>query len=158
MAKNWLVTAEPLPFLPCRLKRSSIWGKNYSFPLAAYPQVKRCGQHLPAYMALLRAGFASQPRFRCCWWSLTPPLLLYQRFLPGSLVSVALSVGSLRPPFQRHPALRSSDFPHPMGAIALPALAEYICKEHNLLLSNLFRPPYLQKEHNKNNGKIHKIQ
>ena len=46
-------------------------------------------------------------------WSLTPPFHpCSKEFLWSGLLSVALSVGSLRPPVRRCPAQRSSDFLH----------------------------------------------
>ena len=80
---------------------------------------KRGGSPLRSYSALLRMGFAVPPPSPGTRWALTPPFHPCpqpRRARPaGGLFSVALSVGLPRLGVTQHPALWSSDFPHPNG-------------------------------------------
>ena len=77
------------------------------------------------YLALLRVGFASIPACAGTWCALTAPfhacLSLRVRAI-GAIVSVALSVASLRLGVTQHPARRSPDFPPRRCRSGRPAL------------------------------------
>src|SRR6202795_4095054 len=77
---------------------------------AAYPQLKRPGPSLAAYLALLRLGVTVPRLLPGARWALTPPFHPYPR-IRGGLFSVALSVASRRPGVTWQSTLWSSDFP-----------------------------------------------
>ena len=76
-----------------------------------YPEGQRATSTLP-YSALLRMGFTKPSELPRCWCALTAPFHPYRQKLPAVSFSMALSLGSPPPAVSRHPALRSSDFPH----------------------------------------------
>ncbi len=121
-------------YAPAReARRSSIWTASRDTVHAAYPRVNRDGpprgaltDALPAYLALLRMGFAVPrllPGRAVGSYPTVSPLPVPAPAPAGSLrtegstrvigglFSVALSVASRRPAVSRHSALRSSDFP-----------------------------------------------
>src|SRR5580765_6473574 len=77
---------------------------------AAYPQLKRPGSSLAAYLALLRLGVTVPRLLPGARWALTPPFHPYPS-IRGGLFSVALSVASRRPGVTWQSTLWSSDFP-----------------------------------------------
>src|SRR2546421_5493237 len=78
---------------------SSLWDGCRQPPHAAYPQLKRPGPGLAAYLALLRLGVTVPRLLPGARWALTPPFHPYP-WIKGGLFSVAL--------------------PSPHGAQALP--------------------------------------
>src|SRR6476620_12078215 len=77
---------------------------------AAYPQLKRPGSSLAAYLALLRLGVTVPRLLPGARWALTPPFHPYP-WIQGGLFSVALSVAFRRPGVTWRSTLWSSDFP-----------------------------------------------
>jgi hypothetical protein len=93
-------------------RQSFIWADSYLSARATYPGAVRAALQ-PPYLVLLRMGFAVPLLLPEARWALTPPFHHRRsrcRDL-GSLFSVALSIASRRPVVNRHPALRSPDFP-----------------------------------------------
>jgi len=93
-------------------RQSFIWAGSYLPARATYPGTARAAL-LPPYLVLLRMGFAVPPLLPGTRWALTPPFHHRRSHCwdLGSLFSVALSIASRRPVVNRHPALRSPDFP-----------------------------------------------
>src|SRR6202795_1886475 len=95
---------------------------------AAYPQLKRPGPGLAAYLALLRLGVAVPRPLPDARWALTPPFHPYP-LCTGGLFSVALSVALRRPGVTWQSALGARTFlgppesgsrpSHPTGASPL---------------------------------------
>ena len=72
------------------------------------------GRHIVLCLVLLRMGFTltfSVTRKAVVSYTAISPLPVSKRHL-GCIISVALSFESPRPAVNRHPALRSPDFPH----------------------------------------------
>src|SRR5439155_56394 len=88
-------------------------------PHAAYPQLRRPGPGLAAYLALLRLGVAVPRLLPGARWALTPPFHPYP-WIKGGLFSVALSVASRRPGVTWQSALGSSDFPRHAFPAGMP--------------------------------------
>jgi len=126
---------------PSRNQRSSIWEKNRFFPRAAHPQVKRCRRHLPAYMALFRAGFTSRQRLRRRWWSLTPPFHLYHSENPRVSLWKSGFCGTFRrispPSLSEAPCLVELGLSSPIGRDRFAYFSQFhsqiICKEPQLI-------------------------
>src|SRR5207302_8110504 len=98
---------------------SSLWGGGRQLPQAAYPQLKRPGPGLAAYVALLRLGVTVPRLLPDVRWALTPPFHPYP-WIQGGLFSVALSVALRRPGVTWQSALRSSDFPRYAPSAGVP--------------------------------------
>src|SRR5207248_7272942 len=88
-------------------------------PHAAYPQLRRPGPGLAAYLALLRLGVTVPRLLPGARWALTPPFHPYP-WIKGGLFSVALSVASRRPGVTWQSALGSSDFPQHTTRTGMP--------------------------------------
>src|SRR5207302_8967562 len=88
-------------------------------PHAAYPQLRRPGPGLAAYLALLRLGVTVPRLLPGARWALTPPFHPYP-WIKGGLFSVALSVASRRPGVTWQSALWSSDFPRHATPTSMP--------------------------------------
>src|SRR5467141_4452170 len=97
--------------LPAEAGRwSSLWDGCRQPPHAAYPQLRRPGPGLAAYLALLRLGVTVPRLLPGARWALTPPFHPYP-WIKGGLFSVARSVALRRPGVTWQSALWSSDFP-----------------------------------------------
>jgi len=70
------------------------------------------GPPLLSYLVLHQMGFILPARLPGPRWALTSPFHLCLPEGIGRVFSVTLSVASLPPAVNRHPALRCSDFPH----------------------------------------------
>src|SRR2546425_4799005 len=98
---------------------SSLWDGCRQPPHAAYPQLRRPGPGLAAYLALLRLGVTVPRLLPGARWALTPPFHPYP-WIKGGLFSVALSVASRRPGVAWQSALWSSDFPQHTTPTSMP--------------------------------------
>src|SRR5207249_1558479 len=106
--------------LPAEAGRwSSLWDGCRQPPHAAYPQLRRPGPGLAAYLALLRLGVTVPRLLPGARWALTPPFHPYP-WIKGGLFSVALSVASRRPGVTWQSALWSSDFPQHATPTGMP--------------------------------------
>jgi len=97
-------------------RRSFIWAPCRQDARAPYPQLKRDGPPLAAYLGLLAVGFAVPTRSPVSRCALTAPFHPYPTsshvgLIPGGIFSVALSRSSRRVAVSNHRALSSSDFP-----------------------------------------------
>src|SRR2546428_192461 len=84
---------------------SSLWDGCRQPPHAAYPQLRRPGQGLAAYLALLRPGVAVPRLLPGARWALTPPFHPY--------------------PLEKRAVCFLWPFPSPCGAQALPGSLPY---------------------------------
>src|SRR5262245_45502754 len=112
---------------------------------AAYPQLKRPGPGLAAYLALLRLGVTVPRLVPDARWALTPPCHPCP-WMRGGLFSVALSVALRRPGVTWQSTLWSSDFPqhahnrrrtatiapcrHPAGNLSVPRVPRQVLARH----------------------------
>src|SRR5436853_5436175 len=90
---------------------SSLWDGCRQPPHAAYPQLKRPGPGLAAYLALLRPGVAVPCLLPGTRWALTPPFHPYPLDTRAVCSLWPCSVASRRPGVTWRSALWSSDFP-----------------------------------------------
>src|SRR2546429_9284235 len=84
---------------------SSLWDGCRQPPHAAYPQLRRPGQGLAAYLALLRPGVAVPRLLPGARWALTPPFHPY--------------------PLEKRAVCFLWPYPSPCGAQALPGSLPY---------------------------------
>src|SRR5947209_11161939 len=108
---------------------SSLWGSCRQLPHAAYPQLRRPGPGLAAYLALLRLGVTVPRLLPGARWALTPPFRPYP-WIKGGLFSVALSVASRRPGVTWQSALWSSDFPQHATPAGMPRPSRPTATQH----------------------------
>src|ERR1051325_4639828 len=101
---------KPSSVWPSPARWSSLWDGCHQPPHAAYPQLRRPGPGLAAYLALLRLGVTVPRLLPGARWALTPPFHPYP-WITGVLFSVALSVASRRPGVTWQSALWRSAFP-----------------------------------------------
>src|SRR6266704_1740108 len=109
---------------------SSLWGGCRQPPHAAYPQLRRPGPGLAAYLALLRLGVTVPRLLPGARWALTPPFHPYPWITKGGLFSVALSVASRRPGVTWQSALWSSDFPRHATSTDVPRPSRPTATQH----------------------------
>src|SRR3989441_2273943 len=118
--ERWAVGTSAEFCLPAEAGRwSSLWDGCRQPPHAAYPQLRRPGPGLAAYLALPRLGVTVPRLLPGARWALTPPFHPYP-WTKGGLFSVALSVALRRPGVTWQSALRSSDFPQHATPTGIP--------------------------------------
>src|SRR5438034_9633461 len=99
---------------------SSLWDGCRQPSHAAYPQLKRPGPGLAAYLALLRPGVTVPRPLPDARWALTPPFHPYPLDTRAVCSLWPCSVALLRPGVTWRSALWSSDFPRMAPAAGHP--------------------------------------